>query len=75
MRLELQGELDVVNQRMEEANGQLSAQIHLNSTRKQEVPFLSASSDGKRPFFGAVPLELSLTIWARLLDFIIAAKI
>jgi hypothetical protein len=33
----LQGELDMVNQRMEEASGQLSAQIHLNSTRKLEV--------------------------------------
>lgn len=37
MRLDLQAELDSVNQRMEEASGQLSAQIHLNSTRKMEA--------------------------------------
>lgn len=42
MRLDLQNELDSVNQRMEEASGQLSAQIHLNSTRKLEVTTFSS---------------------------------
>uniref|UniRef100_A0A914W0L8 Myosin heavy chain n=1 Tax=Plectus sambesii TaxID=2011161 RepID=A0A914W0L8_9BILA len=47
MRLDLQNELDLVNQRMEEASGQLSTQIHLNSTRKMELARLHTELESR----------------------------